>query len=190
LLGPGARGEAARAASDLALLDLHLEIREQRSQVLDRRVLELAVLDHQLLLLVDEQDAPLTLTNGRFCLRREDVVRGRDHFIRWYTDHARAWLEPRMTAAAQRVGVAPTGLEIRDLGFRWGSCSPGGTVNFHWATIRLPPTIIEYVLVHELVHLHEPNHMPDFWHRLKRAMPDYRARKQWLAEHGGRISVL
>jgi hypothetical protein len=42
---------------------------------------------------------------------------------------------------------------------------------------------VEYVIAHELVHLHESHHTPDFWQRLERAMPDFVARKQWLAEH-------
>ena len=43
--------------------------------------------------------------------------------------------------------------------------------------------MVEYVIAHELVHLHESHHTPDFWQRLERAMPDFVARKQWLAEH-------
>ena len=41
--------------------------------------------------------------------------------------------------------------------------------------------IAEYVVVHEMVHLHEPHHTPEFWLRLERAMPDYAQRKEWLA---------
>ena len=55
---------------------------------------------------------------------------------------------------------------------------------FHWKTILLPKHIAEYVVVHEMVHLHEPHHTAEFWLRLERAMPDYAQRKSWLAEHG------
>ena len=82
------------------------------------------------------------------------------------------------------MGVAPTGLEIRDLGHRWGSCAKSAKLNFHWATILLPASIVEYVVVHELAHLAEPNHTPEFWLRVERTMPDYAQRRQWLAEHG------
>ena len=73
---------------------------------------------------------------------------------------------------------------MQDLGYRWGSCGKGEMLYFHWKTILLPARIAEYVVVHELVHLHEPNHSAEFWQRLERAMPDYEERKQWLAEHG------
>ena len=49
---------------------------------------------------------------------------------------------------------------MQDLGFRWGSCGKGDRVYFHWKTILLPPRVIEYVIVHELVHLSEAHHTP------------------------------
>lgn len=142
------------------------------------------------LLLVDEQDVPLKLEAGRFKLLRALADNGREHFIRWYTAHAAPWLRRRMDEWASRMGAAPSGLDVRDLGFRWGSCGQGGRVNFHWATIMLPPSVIDYVVVHELTHLFEPNHTPEFWRRLERTLPDFEQRKQWLAEHGGRSVAL
>lgn len=55
--------------------------------------------------------------------------------------------------------------------------------NFHWAALLLLPSIVEYVVVHELVHLREPHHTPEFWRRVERAMPDFESRKRWLAAH-------
>jgi predicted metal-dependent hydrolase len=136
------------------------------------------------LLLVDDQDVPLKLEAGRFKLRRADADEGRHHFLDWYSRHARTWLRRRIGLYAPRLGVGPLGIEIRDLGHRWGSCSKSGTLNFNWATILLPVSIVDYVLVHELVHLVEPNHTPEFWLKMERVMSDYEQRKRWLAEHG------
>jgi predicted metal-dependent hydrolase len=136
------------------------------------------------LLLVDSQDVPLKLEAGRFKLRRDDADEGRRHFLDWYSRHARIWLRRRVGLYAPRLGTAPAGIEIRDLGHRWGSCSKSGALNVHWATIMLPVSIVDYVLVHELVHLAEPNHTPEFWLKVERAMPDYDQRKRWLAENG------
>jgi len=71
------------------------------------------------LLLVDDQDAPLKLERGRFKLRRDDEADGRRQFVTWYSDHARRWLPRRIDEFAPRIGVEPTGLDVRDLGFRW-----------------------------------------------------------------------
>ena len=60
----------------------------------------------------------------------------------------------------------------------------GDWLYFHWKSILLPARIAEYVVVHEIAHLHEPHHTPAFWLRVERAMPDFGQRKAWLAEHG------
>lgn len=135
------------------------------------------------LLLVDHQDVRVKLDRGRFKMRRDATADGRSHMIRWYAEHALNWLPERVDRLAARLGVKPTGIAVKDLGFRWGSCGRDATLNFHWRAILLPPRIVEYIVVHELVHLHEPHHTPEFWRRIERAMPDVAARKQWLAEN-------
>ncbi len=134
--------------------------------------------------LVDDQNAPLKLMNGRFALRHAALAGAREHFIRWYCEKARIWLSGRVADYQSRMEAAPAGVKVQDLGYRWGSCGKGDWLYFHWKVILLPPRIAEYVVVHEIAHLHEPHHTPDFWLRVERAMPDYVQRKNWLAEHG------
>lgn len=134
--------------------------------------------------LVDEQDVPLKLAGGRFCLRRDALAAAREHFIRWYSERAKAWLSSRVAQYRSRMEVEPAGVKVQDLGYRWGSCGKSDWLYFHWKAILLPARIAEYVVVHEIAHLHEPHHTPAFWLRVERAMPDYAQRKAWLAEHG------
>lgn len=108
----------------------------------------------------------------------------REHFIRWYSERARIWLSSRVAEYQSRMEVSPACVKVQDLGYRWGSCGKGEWLYFHWKTILLPTRIAEYVVVHEIAHLHEPHHTPAFWLRVERAMPDYSQRKAWLAEHG------
>jgi len=138
---------------------------------------------HRLKLVV-EQDVPLKLSCGRFCLRRDAVHAAREHFIRWYSERARVWLSGRVADYQSRMEVQPAGVKVQDLGYRWGSCGKGDWLYFHWKSILLPGRIAEYVVVHEIAHLHEPHHTPAFWLRVERAMPDFTQRKVWLAEHG------
>lgn len=136
------------------------------------------------LLLVDAQDAPVKLEQGRFKMRRDVAAEGREQMVRWYTERAQPWLANRVDRFRLRVGAEPAGVVVQDLGYRWGSCGKGGKLYFHWRTILLPPRIAEYVVVHELVHLLEPHHTPAFWARVERTLPDFASRKQWLAERG------
>lgn len=139
------------------------------------------------LLLTDDPlvKTPLRLVGGRFVLRRKDRYRAAELFTDWYADHASLWLARRVIQLAERVGQQPKEVRVRDLANRWGSCTEQGVVYFHWRVIRLPPTLIEYVAAHELVHLLEPRHDAAFWNRLERVMPDYRQRKHALASMGG-----
>src|SRR5690625_626463 len=137
------------------------------------------------------QDAPLRLFRGRFLLRRDEVARAEGHFIRWYSEQGKRWVERRVERFAVRIGVRigvrPASVTVRELGYRWGSCTPNGGLNFHWRSVLLPPRIVEYIIAHELVHLIVPDHSAEFWVRLERAMPDYAARKEWLAGEGAGV---
>src|SRR5487761_474666 len=136
------------------------------------------------LLLVDELPVPIKFDAGRLKMLRSAAANGRANMVDWYSAHAQLWLSERAKRVAARVGVTPSRIRVQDLGYRWGSCGKGDRLNFHWKTILLPPRMAEYVVTHELVHLREAHHNPEFWRRLERAMPDFAARKAWLAAQG------
>ena len=139
--------------------------------------------------LVSELDVPLKLEAGRFRMRRDTPDEYRAAMTRWYTTHARDWLTGRVARYSARARVAPCAVAVRDLGFRWGSCGKSGRLYFHWRSILLPPSIVDYIVVHELVHLREPHHTPNFWRAVEQLMPDGQQRRRWLAEHGHEFVV-
>ena len=137
-----------------------------------------------------DADAAVKLVGGRFVLPKALARDGREHLIRWYCDHAKPWLWGKAQDYAARMEVKPAGLRVQDLGYRWGSCGKGCLLYFHWKTILLPAQMAEYVVVHEMAHLHEPHHTPEFWLRVERAMPDFERRKVWLSERGIEVEGL
>lgn len=140
--------------------------------------------------LVSDQEEPLKWVNGRFCLRADAVADAREHFVRWYCERGRRWLAARVAEYRSRMEVAPAGVKVQELGYRWGSCGKGDWLYFHWKTMLLNARIAEYVVVHEMAHLHEPHHTPAFWLRVERVLPDYAQRRDWLAEHGIEVEGL
>ena len=138
--------------------------------------------------LVSEADAAVKLQAGRFIMPTALAREGHAHMVRWYCEHARPWLARKVNEYQARMEVEPTGVKVQDLGYRWGSCGKGAWLYFHWKTILLPARVAEYVVVHELAHLHEPHHTPEFWRRVERAMPDYELRKNWLAARGAEVA--
>ncbi len=79
--------------------------------------------------------------------------------------------------------VEPTSLGVREIGNRWGTCTPSGRVVLNPRLIHHRRSEIEYVIVHELCHLVVPNHGRRFMDLLRRVMPDYEVRKGRL-EYG------
>ena len=90
---------------------------------------------------------------------------------------------------AQTLGVAYRRIAIRDQRTRWGSCSSSGTLSFNWRLVLAPAEVLEYVVVHELCHLREPNHSLRFWTLLESVRPAYRREKEWLARHGWELQA-
>lgn len=138
------------------------------------------------LLLVDDhaQKKPLKLVNGQFRLRRSEAPRGAKHFVRWYSEKGRRWLPTRAKPFIDRLGIDGTEVRVRDLQNRWGSCTQDGVVNIHWAAMKVPPRVVDYLLVHELAHVLVHDHSREFWGLVERILPDYQEHKRWLAENG------
>ena len=88
---------------------------------------------------------------------------------------------------AEALGVAYTRIAIRDQRTRWGSCSPRGALSFNWRLVLAPFDVLDYVVVHELCHLHEPNHSPRFWRLVAGRRPGWREQRSWLREHGAEL---
>ncbi|MPN53172.1 hypothetical protein SDC9_200836 [bioreactor metagenome] len=84
---------------------------------------------------------------------------------------------------AQTMRVSFNSLTIRDQRTRWGSCSSKGTLSFNWRLVMTPPTILQYVVIHELAHLTVPNHSAEFWGRVAAFYPDYKKARLWLKKN-------
>lgn len=135
------------------------------------------------LLLVDDQDVPVRLNRGRFCLRR-DAPDGAAAIKAWYRTVGGNWLGRRVVPWAARCGVGDVEVVVRDLGYRWGSYGAAGQLNVNWATLQLPPSLVDYVLVHELTHAHEPNHGERFWTAVDRVLPRSAQLRETLTAEG------
>ncbi|MDQ6993186.1 MAG: SprT family zinc-dependent metalloprotease [Mariprofundus sp.] len=107
----------------------------------------------------------------------------RDATMRWYQAFAHKHLNQRVALFAQHIGKTPTLVGIKNYRSRWGSCHIDGRIYFNWRIIMAPTDIVDYVVVHELCHLHQHNHSPAYWRLVASIMPDYRKAKQWLKEN-------
>ena len=98
---------------------------------------------------------------------------------RSFSEADRRAFRAKCAAALERweplVGKRASGFSVRDMKTRWGSCnSRSGHLNFNLRLLDMPPECLDYVVVHELCHLWEPNHSKAFWAHVERVYPDWK----------------
>ncbi len=96
-------------------------------------------------------------------------------------------LPARCLELAEMHGLRVARVAVRNQKSRWGSCSPRGLITLNWRLIQMPPVVSEYVLLHELMHLRQPNHSRRFWREVERVCPAWRESERWLRKHGREI---
>ena len=139
--------------------------------------------------IVKEQEVPLKFKNGYFLLRKNAVSDAPSHFKQFYKEKLLKKLGERVEHYGPKASLVPTTIKVLELKNRWGSCSAKGAINFHWKCAMLPMSVLDYVVVHELGHLKQPNHSPAFWRLIEKVIPGYDEQKTWLKFHGSGMSL-
>lgn len=104
----------------------------------------------------------------------------RDSAQAWLMREARRIFLERLDHFAPRLGVRYSGLKLSSAQTRWGSASADGSIRLNWRLVHLSLEMIDYVVAHELSHLRQMNHGPDFWGVVASVLPDYDQRRQAL----------
>jgi predicted metal-dependent hydrolase len=141
------------------------------------------------LTVVTNQHAALTFSGDRFHLAKNHLPKAREAFIRWYKTQARDVISNQVDRQASRLALSFKYIRISSARTRWGSCSATGTLSFTWRLVLAPMEIIDYVVIHELIHLKIRNHSPKFWRRVAEVMPEYKRCVSWLRKNGRLLSL-
>lgn len=107
-------------------------------------------------------------------------------------DWVEAWLRAKAKrvfadlacAKAAQLGRVPARVAVRDTRSRWGSCSSTGGLSFSWRLILAPPTVLDYVVAHEVAHLLHRGHGPEFWGTVERLTDETDRARAWLRRRG------
>lgn len=105
----------------------------------------------------------------------------------WLRELARDRLSEACDRHAGALGLPYSRITLRDTRSRWGSCTEAGALMFSWRLILAPPEILDYVAAHEVAHLAEMNHSPDFWAVVTRLYGDYAPARAWLRNEGNAL---
>jgi predicted metal-dependent hydrolase len=133
--------------------------------------------------IVDESHPDTTESAARlliFLPRDASAAQIRDATKAWLLRQAHQHFVERLNHFAPQLGVRWTKLTLSNAGSRWGSAKSDGSIRLHWRLMHFRPSIIDYVVVHELSHLRVMDHSPRFWGTVATLVPDYAAQRQLL----------
>ena len=130
-------------------------------------------------------------TDGTIRLRQSAVDQSSvERALRnFYQREARTYLSDRLDHYADEMALSYDGLQIRNQRTRWGSCSTNGTISLNYRLMLAPPDVVDYIVVHELAHLREPNHTKAFWAIVGEYVPEYDQYREWLNENGAQLAL-
>ena len=103
---------------------------------------------------------------------------------RWYIQEAYQKLEEKVMRYSKIIRVSPREIKVRNYKTRWGSCDNKGRLTFNFHLIKAPHEIVDYVVIHELCHMIQPNHSKFFWNEVARFDPSFKNHKKWLKLNG------
>jgi len=143
----------------------------------------------------DVENPKLEKKSGKFFLKSPKELKGKNRQKKikkavknWYKEEAYSSLSSRVDRFANKVGVNPSELSIKELSREWGNVKDKEIV-LSWRAILAPVKIQDYLIVHELAHLKEGNHSNRFWNIIGSILPDYEERKNWLRVNGPILNI-
>ncbi|MBO7258282.1 MAG: M48 family metallopeptidase, partial [Alphaproteobacteria bacterium] len=117
------------------------------------------------------------------------LVFGDEHFIHrrvqdFIKKQTALYIDEKAQELATRLGVKINKITMKDTTSRWGSCSGKNNLNFCWRLGLAPLYVLDYIIAHEVAHLREMNHGPQFW-KIVSEIDDNRASAEiWLRRNG------
>ncbi|MBC7457985.1 MAG: M48 family metallopeptidase [Bdellovibrionaceae bacterium] len=118
-----------------------------------------------------------------------DKEKIRQCLIQLYKRNASVYLIERCKVLSKEMKLAPNQIKIQTANTRWGSCNSHGTVNLNWKLMLFSPSLIDYVIIHELCHLKHLDHSENFWSLVKNFYPHYKQAQEYFKTEGLRISA-
>lgn len=117
----------------------------------------------------------------------EDELRA--NLKKFYFAECKRVIGERIGPYQQQLKVKPKSIDIVESPTKWGSCSWDKKLTFNYRLAMAPPEVIDYVIIHELCHIHHMNHDRSFWRRVGSIMPDYKTKEDYLMRNGRAMTL-
>lgn len=163
---------------------LRAQERETAREYVDRESHYLWGKRYLLKVLEGSESPSVELKHGRMLLRvRPGTDRAKRQAVleAWYREKLKEAVPPLIAKWAPAIGVKVDHFFVQQMKTRWGSCNPARrSIRLNTDLAKKPPECLEYIVVHEMVHLVEPKHSARFVSLMERFMPNWRHARDQL----------
>jgi predicted metal-dependent hydrolase len=138
-----------------------------------------------LLKLVEVEAKPsIALQHGRMIFQTRpgtDVIKKQEILDEWYRGLVHKAVQAKIVKWEEKLGVGANRVFVQKMKTKWGSCNPlAGNIRLNTDLAKKPAECLEYILVHELLHLIEPSHNDRFIKLMGQVMPKWKSHRQLL----------
>lgn len=134
------------------------------------------------------ENAGVVFWDNRFYLNAQENKDLRKHyFVSWYKKKAQKYLNERVDFYCKMLKIRAGNIRITSADKRWGSCSEENNLAFSFKLMMARPEVVDYVVVHELMHIIEKNHSAKFWELVESTMPQYKLHRRWLKDNNSKF---
>jgi predicted metal-dependent hydrolase len=163
-----------------------IEVQQKKdTQITFNKIKYLGVPVNVIKLINNKKVAEIKLAGNRLIVDLDPSLRKKpdSEVEEWLKKQALACINRKTQYYSEKMGLKYNKIYIRSQKSRWGSCSRKGNLSFNWRLIMAPEPVLDYVVIHELAHLKEMNHSPDFWSLVDCHCADSKKYRKWLNKH-------
>ncbi|NRT12479.1 M48 family metallopeptidase [Flavobacterium sp. 14A] len=132
----------------------------------------------ELVIVEDFTKIDIDFTESKFKVSLPTHLNSQEHLLQAFDNYfrvkAQEKIEPILRKKSKSTGLIYSNIKFMKLQKRWGSCTPTNTIIINYNAIKLPYSLIEYLVVHELVHTKVKSHSKEFWAELSKHIPNWK----------------
>ena len=142
------------------------------------------------LIKVNEDPNKIDFNGTEFITSIENQDKFKSSLKSWYKIKFKEIAIPRLNYFSDKYNLKINQVRFKNQKTLWGSCSSKNNINLNYLLVMAPMIVIDYVIIHELVHTVHKNHSANFWNAVEAIMPDYKKAKKWLNKNGYKLRNL
>lgn len=131
----------------------------------------------------------ITVTTDKLLFPKAALFRAQKELTGWYMREAKEIIGKRLVYHAEKMHAQYKGVMYSDTKSKWGTCFADNFLQFNWRLVMTPLMVLDYVVIHELVHTTEKNHGDAFWRKVRLYTPAYKQHRKWLDENAHLLTI-